>query len=108
MSGRTGWPVPPRWTVCGCWLCEAPAASPHPNPGRSTILVYGWALPALPVVLPYTFAAGQSYAVGEVVAGFKFIMTTDAAGARTGEWTVLEGGVSYAQIQFGHRIMYVS
>jgi hypothetical protein len=35
-------------------------------------------------------------------------MTTDAAGARTGGWTVREGGVSYAQIQFGHRVAYVS
>jgi hypothetical protein len=79
-----------------------------PKPGRSTIPVYGWALPELPVVLPYTLAAGQSYAVGEVTAGFQFIMTTDAAGARTGGWTVREGGVSYAQIQFGHRVAYVS
>jgi hypothetical protein len=79
-----------------------------PKPGRATVPVYGWALPELPVVLPYTLAAGQSYAVGEIVEGFEFIMTTDAAGARTGAWKVLEGGVSYAQIQFGHRVMYVN
>ncbi|GIH02924.1 hypothetical protein Rhe02_09910 [Rhizocola hellebori] len=99
------------------WFAN-PASSPNalpgsgrvarPKTGRATIPVYGWPLPDLPVVLPYLLQAGQGYAVSAIIDGFEFIMTTDASGARTGGWTVRAGGASYAQIQFGHRVMFVS
>ena len=56
--------------------------------------------------LQYTLAAGQRYAVGAVLAG-EYYRASTFDGSSPGDWTVIRGKNRYAQIQFGHRIMYV-
>ncbi|MEO3746780.1 N-acetylmuramoyl-L-alanine amidase [Plantactinospora sp. B5E13] len=88
-----------------------------PKPGRATIPVYGRAYPeaaAYPAGVPvqavtplqYTLAAGQRYAVGDVLPG-EYYRATTFDGSSPGDWTVIRGDTRYVQIQFGHRIMYV-
>jgi hypothetical protein len=88
-----------------------------PKPGRQSIPVYGRAYPeaaAYPTGVPvqdivplqYTFAAGQRYAVGDVVPG-EYYRATTVDGSSPGDWTVIRGQKRYVQIQFGHRVMFV-
>ena len=88
-----------------------------PKPGKATIPVYGRAYPeqsAYPDGVPYqaisplqyTLAAGQRYSVGAVLAG-EYYRASTFDGSSPGDWTVIRGKNRYAQIQFGHRIMYV-
>jgi hypothetical protein len=89
-----------------------------PKPGRATIPVYGRAYPeqaAYPEGVPYqaitplqyTFAAGQRYAVGGIVPG-EYYRAVTVDGSSPGDWTVIRGRNRYAQIQFGHRVMFVN
>lgn len=88
-----------------------------PKPGRATIPVYGRAYPeaaAYPAGVPvqqvtplqYTFAAGQRYAVGNILPS-EYYRSATFDGSSPGDWTVIRGETEYVQIQFGHRIMYV-
>ncbi|ROT33551.1 N-acetylmuramoyl-L-alanine amidase [Micromonospora sp. HM5-17] len=89
-----------------------------PKPGRASIPVYGRAYPeadAYPAGVPvqavtplqYTLAAGQRYAVGNVLPS-EYYRATTFDGSSPGDWTVIRGDMRYVQIQFGHRIMYVN
>ncbi|RKN14017.1 N-acetylmuramoyl-L-alanine amidase [Micromonospora musae] len=89
-----------------------------PKPGKATIPVYGRAYPeqdAYPAgvayqtisPLQYTLAAGQRYAVGDVLPS-EYYKATTFDGSSPGDWTVIRGDLRYVQIQFGHRIMYVN
>ncbi|GAB1646376.1 N-acetylmuramoyl-L-alanine amidase [Krasilnikovia sp. MM14-A1259] len=89
-----------------------------PKTGRATIPVYGRAypepaaypagVPVQPIVaLPYTFPAGQRYAVGGIVTG-EYYRSTTFDGSSPGDWTVIRGALRYVQIQFGHRVMFVN
>ncbi|MEU8295921.1 N-acetylmuramoyl-L-alanine amidase [Micromonospora sp. NPDC048909] len=89
-----------------------------PRPGKATVPVYGRAYPeqaAYPAGVPYqtisplqyTFAAGQRYALGGIVPS-EYYRAVTFDGSSPGDWTVIRGDLRYAQIQFGHRIMYVN
>jgi hypothetical protein len=89
-----------------------------PKPGKATIPVYGRAYPedaAYPagvpidtiVTLPYTLSAGQRYAVGDVL-GSEFYQSHTFDGSGTADHTVIRGKMTYVQIQFGHRVMFVN
>ncbi|MFI7606953.1 N-acetylmuramoyl-L-alanine amidase [Micromonospora sp. NPDC049366] len=89
-----------------------------PKPGKATIPVYGRAYPeqaAYPAGVPYqaisplqyTLAAGQRYALGGIVPS-EYYRAVTFDGSSAGDWTVIRGELRYAQIQFGHRIMYVN
>jgi hypothetical protein len=90
-----------------------------PKAGKATIPVYGRAYPeaaaydgtGVPVQplspLAYTLAAGQAYAVGSVMPG-QYYRAVTFAGNSPGDWTVIQGAMTYVEIQFGHRIMYVN
>ncbi|MER7440151.1 N-acetylmuramoyl-L-alanine amidase [Micromonospora avicenniae] len=89
-----------------------------PKPGKVTIPVYGRAYPeqaAYPAGVPYqtisplqyTLAAGQRYAVGDVLPS-EYYQASTFDGSAPGDWTVIRGDLRYVQIQFGHRIMYVN
>ncbi|WP_245828152.1 N-acetylmuramoyl-L-alanine amidase [Micromonospora avicenniae] len=89
-----------------------------PKPGKPTIPVYGRAYPeqaAYPAGVPYqtisplqyTLAAGQRYAVGDVLPS-EYYQASTFDGSAPGDWTVIRGDLRYVQIQFGHRIMYVN
>ncbi|SBV28807.1 N-acetylmuramoyl-L-alanine amidase [Micromonospora krabiensis] len=89
-----------------------------PKPGKATIPVYGRAYPeqsAYPAGVPYqaisplqyTFAAGQRYALGGIVPS-EYYRAVTFGGSSPGDWTVVRGELRYAQVQFGHRIMYVN
>jgi hypothetical protein len=88
-----------------------------PKPGLASIPVYGRAYPeaaAYPAGVPvqaivplqYTVPAGQRYAVGGVVPG-EYYRSSTFDGSSPGDHTVIRGSMTYVQIQFGHRIMYV-
>ncbi|HEX5594463.1 MAG TPA: N-acetylmuramoyl-L-alanine amidase, partial [Micromonosporaceae bacterium] len=89
-----------------------------PKAGKETIPVYGRAYPeaaAYPQGVPYqavtplqyTLSAGQRYAVGNVLPS-EYYRATTFAGTSPGDWTVISGDMTYVQIQFGHRMMYVN
>jgi hypothetical protein len=89
-----------------------------PKAGKATIPVYGRAYPeaaAYPAGVPaqaivplqYTLSAGQRYAVGNVLPG-EYYRAVSFDGSAPGDRTVIRGEVTYVQIQFGHRIMYVN
>jgi hypothetical protein len=89
-----------------------------PKPGKATIPVYGRAYPEAaaypagvtpqPVVpLQYTLAAGQRYSLGGILPS-EYYKATTFDGSAPGDWTVVRGATRYAQIQFGHRVMYVN
>jgi hypothetical protein len=113
--GQKGWFYNPASAPAAKWTTGLVAV---PKPGRATIPVYGRAYPeqaAYPAGVPYqtitplqyTLAAGQRYAVGNVLTGEYYRANTfDGSGA--GDWTVIRGKIKYAQIQFGHRIMFVN
>ena len=99
----------------------APAALPAsgliatPKPGKATIPVYGRAYPeasAYPAnippqalaPMPYTFAAGQQYAVN----GFQPSEYLSATTFDPAQHVVVRGKTTYVQVQFGHRIEYVN
>jgi hypothetical protein len=89
-----------------------------PKAGRATIPVYGRAypepaafpagVPVQPIVpLQYTFPAGQRYAVGLITkGGYYRAVTFD--GSSPGDWTVIRGDLTYVQVQFGHRFMFIN
>lgn len=88
-----------------------------PKRGLTSIPVYGRAYPeaaAYPegvpyqtvTPLPYTMAAGQRYAVGNILPS-EYYRAVTFDGSSPGDWTVVRGDTRYVQIQFGHRIMYV-
>lgn len=90
----------------------------RPKAGKASIPIYGRAYPeasaypaGVPVqaILPlqYTFAAGQSYAVGSIVPS-EYYRAVTYAGTSPGDWTVIRGSTIYVQIQFGHRVMFVN
>ncbi|SDY21257.1 Transglycosylase SLT domain-containing protein [Micromonospora pattaloongensis] len=89
-----------------------------PKAGKATIPVYGRAYPeaaAYPdgvpaqaiVPLQYTLAAGQRYAVGNILPS-EYYRAVSFDGSAPGDRTVIRGELTYVQIQFGHRIMYVN
>jgi hypothetical protein len=55
------------------------------------------------VPLPYTFAAGQRYSLGNVLGSEYYSATT----FDPSNHVVVKGKTRYVQIQFGHRIAYV-
>ncbi|HEX6500956.1 MAG TPA: peptidoglycan recognition family protein [Micromonosporaceae bacterium] len=89
-----------------------------PKAGKASVPVYGRAYPgasAYPSYIPvqgiyplqYTFAAGQRYAYGGTVVG-EYYKAWTYDGSSPGDWTVVRGGITYVQVQFGHRIMFVN
>ncbi|SCE78873.1 N-acetylmuramoyl-L-alanine amidase [Micromonospora saelicesensis] len=112
--GQRAWFHNPASAATASWTVGVVAT---PKPGRTTVPVYGRAYPeqsAYPEGVPYqaisplqyTLAAGQRYAVGAVLAG-EYYRASTFDGSSPGDWTVIRGKNRYAQIQFGHRIMYV-
>ncbi|MEU7609196.1 N-acetylmuramoyl-L-alanine amidase [Micromonospora sp. NPDC049204] len=112
--GQRAWFHNPASAPTASWTVGLVAT---PKPGRTTIPVYGRAYPeqaAYPAGVPYqtisplqyTLAAGQRYAVGAVLPG-EYYRASTVDGSSPGDWTVIRGKNRYAQIQFGHRIMYV-
>jgi N-acetyl-anhydromuramyl-L-alanine amidase AmpD len=85
-----------------------------PKPGAASVPIYGRAYPepeAYPANVPvqalvpmqYTFAAGQSYSVGDEVNGeYDYSNTFDVS-----THAVVRGQLKYYEIQFGHRVYYV-
>jgi hypothetical protein len=85
------------------------------KPGVASVPVYGRAYPeaaAYPagiipqaiVPLQYQLPAGQAYTLGQVQPSeYYWAVTFDAA-----NHTVVRGNLRYYQIQFGHRVMFVS
>jgi hypothetical protein len=85
-----------------------------PKPGAATVPIYGRAYPeaeAYPANVPvqalvpmqYTFAAGQRYAVADVLRGeYDYSNTFDVA-----THAVVKGTLTYYEIQFGHRVYFV-
>jgi hypothetical protein len=113
--GQKGWFHNPPAAPTAKWATGLVAV---PKAGRATIPVYGRAYPeqaAYPAGVPYqpitplqyTFPAGQRYSVGNIVRG-EYYRAVTFDGSGPGDWTVIRGDTWYAQIQFGHRIMYVS
>ncbi|HEX6686788.1 MAG TPA: peptidoglycan recognition family protein [Candidatus Limnocylindrales bacterium] len=113
--GRKAWFHNPAGKRSALWSFGFVA---KPKAGKATIPVYGRAYPessAYPAgvpdqgiaVLPYTFAAGQRYVVGNILpAEYYRAVTFD--GSSPGDWTVIRGETTYVQVQFGHRIHYVN
>ncbi|GAB2781532.1 N-acetylmuramoyl-L-alanine amidase [Streptomyces daliensis] len=101
---------------------KAPTAVPAkgrlvtPKEGRTEIPVYGRAYPeaeaypqGVPVQklspLPYTVKEGQLYAAGPKARGeYLYATTFDPEGEN---FTVVRGGLTYYQIQLGHRVAFV-
>ncbi|GAA2378957.1 peptidoglycan recognition family protein [Dactylosporangium salmoneum] len=113
--GQKGWFYNPPAAPTAKWATGLVAV---PKAGRDTIPVYGRAYPeasAYPAGVPvqavtplqYTLAAGQRYAVGNIVRG-EYYRAVTFDGSSPGDWTVIRGDTWYAQIQFGHRLMYVN
>jgi N-acetyl-anhydromuramyl-L-alanine amidase AmpD len=113
--GQRGWFYNPPGHPAAKWSTGLVAV---PRPGRATVPVYGRAYPeqaAYPAGVPYqpitplqyTFAAGQRYAVGNVVPA-EYYRATTFDGSSPGDWTVIRGSLRYVQVQFGHRIAYVN
>ncbi|MGI5146379.1 N-acetylmuramoyl-L-alanine amidase [Plantactinospora sp. CA-294935] len=113
--GQKAWFHNPRSNPAAKWALGLVAT---PKPGRATIPVYGRAYPepdAYPAGVPvqavtplqYTLAAGQRYAVGNVLPS-EYYRATTFDGSSPGDWTVIRGDLRYVQIQFGHRIMFVN
>ncbi|MFG2039686.1 N-acetylmuramoyl-L-alanine amidase [Dactylosporangium sp. NPDC048998] len=113
--GQKGWFSNPPAAPTAKWATGLVAV---PRPGRDTIPVYGRAYPEQAAYSPgvpyqpitplqYTFAAGQRYAVTNVVQG-EYYRAVTFDGSSPGDWTVIRGATWYAQIQFGHRVMYVN
>jgi hypothetical protein len=115
--GQKGWFYNPASNPAAVWSTGFVAT---PKEGKATIPVYGRAYPeaaayagtGVPVqaIVPlsgYVFAAGQQYAVGDVVQS-EYYRAVTFAGTNPGDWTVIRGDTQYVQIQFGHRVMYVN
>ncbi|MFY1674465.1 N-acetylmuramoyl-L-alanine amidase [Plantactinospora sp. WMMB334] len=113
--GQRAWFHNPRGNPTARWSVGLVAT---PKPGRETIPVYGRAYPeadAYPAGVPvqavtplqYTLAAGQRYAVGNVLPS-EYYRASTFDGSSPGDWTVIRGDLRYVQIQFGHRIMFVN
>ncbi|GAA0726987.1 N-acetylmuramoyl-L-alanine amidase [Dactylosporangium roseum] len=113
--GQKGWFHNPRSKPAAKWSTGFVVV---PKPGKATVPVYGRAYPeraAYPPGVPYqaitplqyTFAAGQRYAMGTIVPG-EYYRAVTFDGSAPGDWTVVRGQTKYAQVQFGHRIMYVN
>ncbi|WP_238007052.1 peptidoglycan recognition family protein [Dactylosporangium sp. AC04546] len=111
--GQKGWFYNPPSSPTAKWATGLVAV-----PRRDTVAVYGRAYPeqsAYPAGVPYqpitplqyTFAAGQRYAVGNIVQG-EYYRAVTFDGSSPGDWTVIRGNTWYAQIQFGYRMMYVN
>jgi hypothetical protein len=88
-----------------------------PKAGKTTIPVYGRAYPearayhGVPAqsIVPlsgYQLAAGQQYVVGAVLPS-EYYRAVTFDGSSPGDWTVIRGEMTYVQIQFGHRVMFV-
>ncbi|GLZ76026.1 amidase [Actinorhabdospora filicis] len=87
-----------------------------PKKGKATVPVYGRAYPeeaayagtgiAYQTItpLPYTFAAGQRYTIGDLSPETNYFWAKTMAGPNV----VVNGQMRYYEIQFGHRIMYVN
>lgn len=112
--GQKSWFHNPSAAPTGKWAIGLVAT---PKAGKATIPVYGRAYPepeAYPEGVPvqaisplqYTLAAGQRYAVGNVLPS-EYYRATTFAGTSPGDWTVIRGEKTYVQIQFGHRIAFV-
>jgi hypothetical protein len=112
--GQKAWFHNPRSAPSAKW---ATGLVVTPKPGKETIPVYGRAYPeqaAYPEGVPYqaitplqyTLAAGQRYAVGNVLPS-EYYRAVTFDGSSPGDWTVIRGEKKYVQIQFGHRVMFV-
>ncbi len=113
--GRKAWFHNPRGARTALWSFGFVA---KPKAGKATIPVYGRGYPeeaAYPAGVPYqpitplqyTLAAGQRYVIGDILPS-EYYRAVTFGGSSPGDWTVIEGGMRYVQIQFGHRIMYVN
>ncbi|MDG6101838.1 N-acetylmuramoyl-L-alanine amidase [Dactylosporangium aurantiacum] len=113
--GQRGWFHNPPGQPAAKWSTGLVVT---PKPGRASVPVYGRAYPeaaAYPPGVPvqavtplqYTFAAGQRYTLGGIVPG-EYYRATTFAGTGPGDWTVIRGQTRYAQVQFGHRVMFVN
>ncbi len=113
--GQKAWFYNPSAAPTALWSTGFVAV---PKPGRTSIPVYGRAYPeaaAYPAGVPvqsivplqYTFPAGQRYAVGGTVTG-QYYRAVTFDGSSPGDWTVISGGMTYVQVQFGHRFMFVN
>ena len=112
--GQKGWFYDPAGARTARWSLGLVAT---PKAGRTSIPVYGRAYPeaaAYPAGVPYqtitplqyTLPAGQEYAVGQINPS-EYYRAITFDGSSPGDWTVIRGEMTYVQIQFGHRLMYV-
>ncbi|MGI5183327.1 N-acetylmuramoyl-L-alanine amidase [Dactylosporangium sp. CA-152071] len=113
--GQKGWFLNPPARPAAKWSTGLVVT---PKAGKATIPVYGRAYPeatAYPAGVPvqaitplqYTFAAGQRYTLGGIVPG-EYYRAVTFDGSSPGDWTVIRGQNRYAQVQFGHRVMFVN
>jgi hypothetical protein len=112
--GQKGWFYNPASAPSALWSVGFVV---RPKAGRSGIPVYGRAYPeaeAYPAGVPYqtitplqySFPAGQRYVLG-MIAPSEYYRAVTFDGSGPGAWTVIRGQKTYAQVQFGHRVMYV-
>jgi hypothetical protein len=113
--GQKGWFYNPPDKPAATWSTGFVVT---PKAGKTTIPVYGRAYPeaaAYPAGVPvqvlapltgYQLAAGQRYAVGTILPS-EYYRAVTFDGSRPGDWTVIRGAMTYVQIQFGHRVMFV-
>ncbi|WP_020520741.1 N-acetylmuramoyl-L-alanine amidase [Catelliglobosispora koreensis] len=89
-----------------------------PKAGKTSIPVYGRAYPeeaAYPAGVPYqtitplqySLPAGQKYVVGNLMKG-EYYRAVTYDWSSPGDGTVIQGDMTYVQIQFGHRFMFVN
>ncbi|HZN19998.1 MAG TPA: N-acetylmuramoyl-L-alanine amidase [Micromonosporaceae bacterium] len=113
--GQKGWFYNPAGSPSALWSTGFVVT---PKPGRTSIPVYGRAYPeaaAYPAGVPvqaivplqYSLPAGQRYAVG-MLAPSEYYRAVTFDGSLPGDWTVIRGELTYVQIQFGHRMMFVN
>lgn len=113
--GQKAWFYNPASAPTAKWAVGFVAT---PKPGRTSIPVYGRAYPeaeAYPEGVPYqaitplqySLPAGQRYVVGNVLPS-EYYRATTFDGSSPGDWTVISGDMTYVQIQFGHRFMFVN
>jgi hypothetical protein len=115
--GQKGWFYNPASHPAAVWSTGFVAT---PKSGKTTIPVYGRAYPeaaayagtgvpvqAIAPLTGYTFAAGQKYVVGGILPS-EYYRAVTFDGSGPGDWTVIRGQLTYVQIQFGHRVMFVN
>jgi hypothetical protein len=113
--GQRAWFYNPRSAPAAVWTTGLVVT---PKAGLASVPVYGRAYPeaaAYPAGVPvqsvvplqYTLLAGQRYSLAAVLPS-EYYRASTFDGSSPGDWTVIRGTTTYAQIQFGHRVMYVN